>query len=611
MFEDQNNNSQYSVSGVETVTGKSKGKKAAVVGGIAAVALAGGCASAYAFSDTVQNQVKLRTMKPEKYFAWVCENNGSEIAKNASANYEKAVKKLKDGTGVNYNISYEMSDSLKSQLKDSVGGDEDLLGVIDNIKTITLDLNGAVGNGGISYNINALLNGDKLAGIDYTLDPSNMGMSIRCPELTEKWLSIDTASLTEEITYDEDAQKILDFYKDFLSDPESILTAQQLEDEINKYIGVWNNTTKDVKIEKKETVTIGDIEMDYTVAEIPVTADMAKEMGTNFLNELKNDEVAKGIIVDRLGVPAEDFTNDLEDALSDISGSEGGSETVTFRSYIDPTGQIRGVSITDGDGQEVRAILGKDGDQIRGELVAEGETLATLTATEGSGKSYTGKLEITSDDETASFDFDSLKVVNEEDGYAEGNVTVNIPDSDPMTIVLSSDGKSQNIAFDLNIEGEDYGKLILDYSVNNGEKVSIPDESNKLVLSKDNMNTFQPEDYVTEDEVAAFLKDIFTKVGIKDADEASKALAGEVFGSGYSYDDEDYDYDWDDEEFDWDDEDFEWDDEEFDFSDIEKEDDAQDDNRSSAGSEVTIDPDQFKIDIPEVEMPTVPQISIS
>ena len=44
MFEDQNNNSQYSVSGVETVTGKSKGKKAAVVGGIAAVALAGGCA---------------------------------------------------------------------------------------------------------------------------------------------------------------------------------------------------------------------------------------------------------------------------------------------------------------------------------------------------------------------------------------------------------------------------------------------------------------------------------------------------------------------------------------------------------------------------------------
>ena len=61
----ENQNTQFgngydSVSGVETITGKRKGKKAAVIGGITAVAVAGGCASAYAFSDTVKNQVKLR-----------------------------------------------------------------------------------------------------------------------------------------------------------------------------------------------------------------------------------------------------------------------------------------------------------------------------------------------------------------------------------------------------------------------------------------------------------------------------------------------------------------------------------------------------------------------
>ena len=149
MFENQNND-QFSVSGFETVTCKSKGKKAAVICGVAAAALVGGCASAYAFSDTVQNQVKLRTMKPEKYFAWVCENNGTDIAKKASTNYEKAVKKIENGTGINYNISYEMSDALKSQLKELTGGDEELTSIIDNIKTVKIDMDGDMGEKGIS-----------------------------------------------------------------------------------------------------------------------------------------------------------------------------------------------------------------------------------------------------------------------------------------------------------------------------------------------------------------------------------------------------------------------------------------------------------------------------
>ena len=572
-------NGYNTVSGVDTVTGKSKGKKAAVIGGITAAALVGGGAAAYAFSDTVQNQVKLRTMKPEKYFAWVCENNGVEIAKKASADYEKAIGKIKNGTGVNYNISFDVSDTLKDELREDIGDDEDLNAILDNLKTVKLDMNGAMGKDGMTYQLSGFLNDDKLASIDYFIDFNNMGISLRCPELTEKWLTVDTESLTEEMTYDENSKKILEFYRDFLNDPESVLSAQQLEDEINKYISVWNNTTKDVKIEKKETIDIADIQVNYTVAEVPVTADMAKEMGTNFVNELKNDDFAKGIIVDRFGVSEEDFASDLEDALKDISESEGGDDTVTFKSYIDPTGQIRGISIVNSDNEEVKAIIGKDGDQIRGEFVVPDEMNATLTATESSDKTYSGKLDVTADEETVTFDFDGFKIVNEEDGYFEGNITANIPDEDPFKITLTSDGKSQNISFDIVTDGENYGKLTIGYSVSNGESVSLPDKSNEVVLDEESMSTFKPEDYVSQDEVEKFLTDIMTKVGIKDAEEASKSIAGSIYGNIYGngmasgFDDEDFeeynfddeDFEWDDEDFDWDSEDFDWDSEDFDI----------------------------------------------
>lgn len=74
-YENQSLNEEFSVSGVEPVTKKSKGKKAAMIGGISAAVIVGGGAAAYGVSDTVKNQVKLRVSSPEKYYAWVTENN--------------------------------------------------------------------------------------------------------------------------------------------------------------------------------------------------------------------------------------------------------------------------------------------------------------------------------------------------------------------------------------------------------------------------------------------------------------------------------------------------------------------------------------------------------
>ena len=435
-----------------------------------------------------------------------------------------------------------------------------------------------------------------------------MNISFRCPELAEKWMVIDASSMAEEIIYDENAQKLLDFYGDFIEDPESIITAQQVEDEINKYVGVWNNTTKDVTIEKKETIDIADIQADYTVAEVPVTADMAKEMASNVINELKNDDIAKSIIVDRLGVDANEFASGLEDALTEISESEGGDDTVTFKTYIDPTGQIRGVSVADSDGEEFKAVIGKDGDQIRGEFsFGEDEAVAVLTATESSDKAYTGKIDVTSEGETITFDFDGIKVVNEELGYAEGTITVNIPDTDPLTLVLASDGKSQNMSIDIKVEGTDYGKFTLGFSTTDGGNVTLPDKSNALVLNEDSLSSFTLSDYVAQEDFEKFCADILTKLGFKDVEDKAKMMADGAYGTGSSYeyddfDEEDFEDDFDEEDFD--EEDFE------EFEDIEEDEEpatttSNDSSASSSGSGFSFNEEDFKIDIPEVEIPSI------
>ena len=597
MFENHNNNNVqfenqqmgygfYGASGVEPVTGRSRGKKIAVISGITAAALAGGCTTAYAVSDTVKNQVKLRTMKPEKYYAWVCENNGTEIAKKASIDYEKSINRFKDGTGVNYTLNYDVPANVRTQLKSFIGDDDEMNDVIDNIKNITLKMDGAAGKNGISYDIGAFLNSDKLASLEYNVDPDTMDISLRCPELTEKWLKVNTDSFADEMSGGQDTQKILSFYKEFLNDPSGFLSPEQLETEINKYINIWNDVTKkDVEIEKKETVGIGDISVNYTVAEITVTAEMYEDLSNKIIGELKNDDIIKGIAIDKLGIDADEYTSKLDDMLMDVYDSDSFKEPAVLKTYIDPTGQIRGFSMTNSEIGEVKAIVGKDDDQIRGEFIFGDKTKGTLTATEGSGKTYDGTLEVKAENETYSFDFDGLKVIDEENGYTEGNITVKTPDSSAASLVLSSDGKSQTITYDIKANGEDYGKLVLDYSVSSGAKVNIPDDSNALTIDKD--SDIEIEDYVSQAEVESFFKDVFTKIGFKNAGETAKSVTDSIYSFGdysdmYSFSDngeftfdedmsdEDgaYSFSFDSDSYDWDSEDFDWDSEDFDWEDF-------------------------------------------
>ena len=182
-FDSQPVNDELSVSGVDNVTKKGKGRKAALIGGISAAVVVGGSATAYAASDTVKNQVKLRLSSPEKYYAWVTENNSKNLGQILSENYKKSIDNMEKGTEAKFKLSFEPTQNAKDMLIDEVFGGksneetkqfEDIIKNNDSIG-IAVDCSSKKGKTEGSFGLE--LSDKRVVGIDAAIDADAMGSS--------------------------------------------------------------------------------------------------------------------------------------------------------------------------------------------------------------------------------------------------------------------------------------------------------------------------------------------------------------------------------------------------------------------------------------------------
>lgn len=610
---DQNNgfdNSQFdaamSASGVENVTKKSKGKKAALIGGISAAVVVGGSAAAYGLSDTVKNQVKLRMSKPEKYYAWVTEKNSESLGEILSENYKKRLDNYKKGADVDFSVYYEANDNVKDMIIDEMFGDADsdetkkISDVIKNINKISVSGNVKSKSGKVNSNFGIDLDDDRIVSLDAVMDTDAMDYFFRVPELKEKWIGTELSSVEDMI-----GSESVNMFRDIMKDPASFLSPEELEEEVNKYAGVWSSFVSDVQLEKKEEIDICDISVNYTVATVELNDKDLDKLELEFLKELKKDDIIRGIVVDKLKVVddedyEDDIQSEIDDVKEDLDENDYDKDTViAIDTYIDATGTIRGLGI-DVDDEQTYMVIGKDGDSIRGEIKVtddEGEVpLSVKLTAEENGKKYSGDITINyteysyKDDEDVESEavvkFDDFEIVNEEKCYVNGTVAINIPETDPIDIVLSSDGKEQDVNFTIRADGEDYGNIGIKYSVNYGVDVDIPDKSDAVMVDVEELNDFDFDDYVTSDEISEFIKSRLEKIGFDKemAERVAESVEDDIYGSGSgsSWDDDDFDFD-DDEDFDWDDdEDFDWDDEDEDII------------GGSSSADYEFDPDMYK-----------------
>ncbi len=565
------NDFQDSVSGVENITKKGKGKVVAAVSGVAVAAVVGGGIAAYNFSDFVKNQVKLRIMKPADYYAWVNEENSSEIAKKAGENYRKSLDQLENGSKATFSLTYEPSSDVKDLLIDETGlnnaDDEDSKMVLDMINSITsigIGSSAEVKKSNISGNVFANVNNERLVTFDYAMEEAAMNYFMRVPELTEKWLCVNIEDMGDDVM-DTEAQEILEAYQKAMENPQEFLSPEELETLVKRYSDIWIRTLSDVSLEKKEAVDICDITVDYTVVSTELTGEKVLEICKNYIEEVKNDDIIKGIVVDKLDAcDSDEYTQAFDEALEAIEGDVDfeGDETVTLETYIDPKGIIRGYNLDAGEQGYLKLAMGMAGDEVRAEFVfndeGEDEAVAELKASKN-GTAYDGNFDMTVDDETVTVDFTGFEVVNPEYGYFNGKFEINIPDVDTIVIDCNSDGSAVDISTDVKIEDINIGKFTLSISAGNGADPIVPDKENAVVVDSES-DDFLSE-YTTQEEVEKFLNDILVKIGLSDnlSSELAKLGAEEAFSEGFSYEDDDYDFDFDEEDEDEDE------DEEIDF----------------------------------------------
>ncbi len=580
------------VSGVEQAP-KKKGAKIAAIAAGAVVAVGGGGAVAYNCSDYVKNQVKLATLDPAEYYAWVSEENSKEFSSNLAESYDKYLEALNDGQSASVSFKYEATDAVKELLIDEMFGEsageeeaKDFVDMINNINSIEIGSDAQTKKGTSSGSAYVSVNDEKLASAEFTMDTSAMEYFFRIPEINDKWLGYSDAETEEEMG--EYYATSSDLMNTFLENPEEIITASEIDELVTRYTGVWTKSIEDVELEKKEEVDICDISVEYTVLTSEIDEKAAKKIAENFIEEAADDKLLKEIITERLEVcTADEYDTALEEALAEVEEStdSGSDDTVTLITYVDATGTVRGMALEMPEEEQLKYVMGLDGDDVRGEFTFNADDTnmkAELVATKD-GKKYDGDIsfEVTSpsydyetDEETTettkfSVEFTDFEIVDEEKGYMNGDITLVIPEIDPISLALSSDGKSQDISFNLNIDGTDYGTFTLGMSEGKYDEDKVPAAKDALMITDD----FDIESYVTKDDMSAFITNILTKLGLSEENAAllGDEAAASMFAEDIVSDDEiiwdDEDYEWDDEEIIWDEEDYEWDDEEIDWDD--------------------------------------------
>lgn len=576
------NNGADVVSGVDTVK---KSKLGAVIAGAAAGVVALGAiggVAAYNLSDFVKNQVKLLVSKPDNYYAWVTEKNSGELSQMLSTRYSEMLKASKDGQSSSVSVKYDISDEAKSAITNKIFGsgiddlDEETQNAIDvfnDLKSIKIGADTEKNNSAASGDFYAEINDNRLATFEMGADVDAFDIFFRVPELKDQWFGFDMSDIAEE-----EGDEFKKQYQKIFSDPESYLTPDDIKTEISRYVGVWNESVSGVQLEKKEEVQIDDITVKYTVASVEVDQKMALQISENLINSAKEDEILKNIIIDSsTDITEADYYEELDDLLEEIKSAEpeNSDDKIIVKTYIDPNGDIRGISLEsdfkdeDEDSFSFSMIMGKEGDQIRGEVIISNDDSEDfridMTAVEKS-KKYTGSIDFTSDGECVSVEFTELETVNEEKGYINGTFTLIIPDVDPISVTFDSDGKSQKISGEIVVDGTNYGKITLEFASENSGDPVVPSKSDAMMIDPDSDLVFS--DYVSEDEMTKFLTDLMNKLGFSDenTNDLVEEAVSSMYGGGYlgGFDD---DFDWDDDDFDWDDYDSNDDDDWDDFSD--------------------------------------------
>ena len=491
--------------------------------GVAAV-IAGGCAAAYAFSDTVKNQVKLAFSSPQDYFTWVCEKNADELSESFAGSYQEMLDLRSSGMTSHAEAQITLTEDGKNALQSQKLPDTDSLygqvfaqqaaNVLSNMDSIGFTADISEKGSGAAQNIGLTMNGKSIVSVQTASDIKDKLFYVRVPELKEQWLGIELDSFWEK-TFSKAMPDIGN------AEPP---TAQEMQQMIREYSLLPTENITDITVTRSVPVTIAGTEVNYTEIAFPMTAGQLADSVQKIIDKAAQDERLKKIC------PAEDvYDKIIEEAKKAVSEMQtDAGQPVQVRLYVHEIGKICGISASGENGMNLFAAAFRKGDQFAAEARTaydEGNEPAVLTISgTRSGDAFNGTAVMKAGSEaTVTAAFTELKVVDPEKGYVSGNVALSSDQTDGEITVKLDCSNGQTAEFPIRVSGTDYGAVRLTYSVNEGAEYTVPDRSGAYFIDPTDRDFYKG--YLDAASVQKFITDTAGKLGMNtgNADRAGKA----------------------------------------------------------------------------------------
>ncbi|MBR3759524.1 MAG: hypothetical protein IKK47_00830 [Ruminococcus sp.] len=552
------------------VPAKKKGKKIAIISGITAAVLIGGGIAAYNLSDFVKNQVNLLLMKPEKYYTWVTEKNSSGFAEKAAQSYEEKLDKFNNGSTASIELKYNASDEAKDILIEKILEDSDdtpenneiLTDIINNTDDLSISLTSQSKKSDSMLSLGTNHNGDSIISLDLFLDLVNPKLFMRYPEIKEQWICMDFQNkIDSSIESSEDEttlKKVFEYYQEIIQDPTVFISPKELENAINNYSNVWIKSVADVERERREKISIGDITVKYTSLEVDIDGDLAARLLRNLIRELSDDKVIRRAVIDKLDLVSNDDYEDAFDTLLTSSKLLKSDEDEMFsvKTYIDPTGKIRGFLVC-GNDIEFFYAMGKNKDDFSIEFsvtVEDTEMISlVLNAEETDKENYEGSVSLeldkeftaifvdseeASEDFTITLDFEDMTIGSLENIRLNGKAVLHNSDIDDLRLKFSSKDNMQSITYSIEKDGIEYGDISLIFTTKDKASFEIPDANDSYMLDTTDSASFNFFDYVEYDEVVDYFTDLYIRLGVDEdtaAEIVEESLDDSAFNNDYVY----------------------------------------------------------------------------
>lgn len=482
--------------------------------GVAAV-IAGGCAAAYALSDTVKNQVKLTFSSPEEYFTWVCEKNADDISESFAGSYQEMLNVRNNGmtmhTEAQITLTEEGKNALQSQMprkeSSSVFGaviEQQASNIFANLNDVSISADIAEKGSSYMQNFGLKVNGESIVSAETASDLNDQLFYVRVPELKEQWVGLELGTFWEK-AFSEVMPKF---------GSEKLPTAQEMQQLIREYSLIPTQNISNVTVTRSVPVTVAGNETDYIEIAFPLTAGQLAESAQKLLDTAAQDERLKNIcpydgIYDKL-------IEQAKKAVSEMQQEDPG-QPVQVRLYVHNVGTICGFSASSESGCELFAAAFSKGDQFAAEARTaydEGTPPVVLTVNSvRAGEAYNGTAVIKAGNEaTFTAAFTDFRIVDLHKGYVSGKVAFSSDQFDgDMTLTLDC-SNGQSAVFPLCFDGTEYGTLRLTYSAEDGANVIIPDRSVAYFIDPTDKNFYSG--YLDASDIQKFIMDTFGKLGI-------------------------------------------------------------------------------------------------